>query len=171
MRDTGTDRRACACRVFCAAIFCYAFCAVVSLVYIFSIFGIGPAVSLGVILALPFLASVRVLSRKIASGREFFYLTVLVLCAISTAVFLVRAWRNAGMDRRHTEDIIFYQLKQAMQRDRAFNDVRPFVSGKHFFWLRGSVASKADLERLQALAGHYEVRVGIMVEVRSVRTE
>jgi hypothetical protein len=116
-------------------------------------FGIVSAIKLSLIPVLPLVVALRMCSRwPTVRGREFAFLLALVIIVSGAAVGVLWNWYDTGMDRFHAEDLEYAEFVRTLRKDPAFHNVKPFVSPKHLFWLRGTVASDADLARLRSLA-------------------
>ena len=125
-------------------------------IFVYHVFGIGAAMGLTVILALPFAVALRMFSRWQSLRRqEFAFLFTVGIVAFGATGGLVWNWYDKGMDLRHAKDVEFIEFGRRLQKDPAFRDVELLVSPKEF-WMRGTVTSDADLDRLRSLAaqGH-----------------
>lgn len=152
---------------FNAALGLYASVVIAAAMRLATLFGVRPSAGIGILLAVP--VGVSIWRRSHPGGnerREVGYIVVLTALTIALSVIVVRAWFEAGMDVRHSEDIRSAELKEVIRRDPAFRDVELFVSGKHLFWFRGRVSSEADVQRLRALAARYDLHVGQKLDVR-----
>jgi hypothetical protein len=76
------------------------------------------------------------------------------------------------MDLQHTADVEYAEFSRLLREDTAFGDVQLLHSprgilwsGKHVVWMRGTVASDADLNRLRSLAAEYHIPWNEEVEV------
>lgn len=86
-------------------------------------------------------------------GREVVYLAVLSCVALGAVVFVVRDWYDKGLQYYHAEDVRWSEFGRLMRRDPAFRNVQiRLTHRKHIYYVEGSVASQADLDRLQSLA-------------------
>jgi hypothetical protein len=85
-------------------------------------------------------------------GRELAFLLALAITASGAAAGVVWNWYYTGMDRYHAEDLEYAEFSHVLRKDPRFCSVQLFVSPKHIFWMRGKIASDADLARLRALA-------------------
>lgn len=143
----------------------------VALTFVTTVFGIGPAVGLSLLHALPFAVAVRIRARLYASRmRDFVFLAIASVAALAASTLLVQSWYAAGMHRRHAEDVEYAAFSRRLRQDPRFDDVELFVSGKHVFWMRGTVAEEADLLRLRRLAAQYRIQWGDEVRVRDGQT-
>lgn len=116
-------------------------------------FGVVSAIKLSLIPVLPLVVALRMRGRwPTVRGREFAFLLALVIIVSGAAVGVVWNWYDTGMDRFHAEDLEYAEFVRVLRKDPAFHNVKASVSPKHLFWLRGTVASDADLARLRSLA-------------------
>lgn len=122
-------------------------------------FGLGGAMLLSMIPSLPLVVAARLRRRWPAvRGREFALLTVLLVVALGGVAGVVRSWYDAGTHRDHAEDVMYEEFGRRLRGDPAFRHVViEFSPRKHIYWVSGTVATRADLDRLGALA----VRCGI----------
>jgi hypothetical protein len=128
---------------------------VVGFVFVASDFGLRAASGLFLLFLLPPLViAIRLRWRwPTVRGREVAYLAVLFCVAVGAMVFVVRGWYDTGMDQRHAEDVRWAEFGRLMRRDPAFRNVEiTLTHRKHIYYVEGTVASQADLDRLKSLA-------------------
>jgi hypothetical protein len=117
-------------------------------------FGVSNAISLPLILAVPFAVALRLLLRE-RPPRTIEIVYFIVLCPVVAGLCLtVWPWQPADLSPR---DVWFEELVSAARADPAFCDVEFSIietkDGRYH--IRGTVASPADLERLQWLSGQH----------------
>lgn len=136
--------------------------------FAYRVFGFVPAIGLSLILLVPFIFGIRMRGRwQSLRPRELVLLCVLLVIVLGAASVLVWNWYAIGMDRWHTEDMQYAEFGRLLRKDPAFRNIELYVSGKHISWIRGTVTSKADLDRLRSLAAQYPVGWNEDVEVSS----
>lgn len=143
-------------RVFSVAMVVYLIIWVVVFAFVYRVFGSGFAIALSVILALPIAIALRMFRRwHFLRRREFVFLFALLIVVFGTISGLIWNWYDTGMDRRHVKEMEFVEFGHRLQKDPAFRNIELLVSPKEF-WMRGTVASSSDLNRLKSLAaqGH-----------------
>jgi hypothetical protein len=139
--------------VFSLVLLAYVLLWLAGFAFVSGVFGLVPAIGVSLILLFPFIAGVRMRSNwQSLRGREFVFLFTLSIFVFGAVGGVVWNWYATGMDRRHSEDVECAEFGRLLRKDPAFRNVKLFVSGKHIFWIRGTVASKADLDRLRSLA-------------------
>jgi hypothetical protein len=117
-------------------------------------FGVSNAISLPLILAVPFAVALKLLLRE-RPPRAIEILYFVLLCPVVAGMCLaVWPWQPADSDSR---DVWFEELVSAARADPAFCDVEFSIKetkdGR--YQIRGTVASPADLERLQLLGSQH----------------
>lgn len=118
------------------------------------VFGSLSSIKLSIIVVLPLAIAARMRTRwSTMQGRGLSYFFILVIVVFVTVVGVVWNWYSTGMDRYHNEDVEYKRFAYIMRKDPSFCQVNIYVSRKHVFWLRGTVATDADLARLRALEG------------------
>ena len=124
------------------------------LLFTFRVFGGNGTAGLSLILVFPFIVAVRMLLRwDRVRASELSLLCVLLLCVSAGSAFIIWRWYDSHEDRQHAEDLRFDDFASAARTDPAFRDVAFLVDNhnKCRYWIRGSVASQADCDRLQSL--------------------
>ncbi len=168
MNDTTTNRPLATRKVFSLALVGYFLLWLAGFAFVYRVFGFFPAIGLSLILVFPLIVGIRMRGKwQSLRPREFVLLSALLVIVLAAGSGLVWNWYATGMDRRHTEDVECAAFGRLLRKDPAFRKVEIFVSGKHIFWIRGSVASKADLDRLRSLAAQYPIDWNEEVEVTS----
>ena len=146
-------------RVLSLAIVAYFTAWAGAVVFVSHMFGIYAAIALSLIFVFPFAIALRMRSRWQALRRhEFAFLITFLILVLSAAGGLVWNWYDTGMDQRHALDVEFIEFGRLLREEPTFRSVELFVSEKHNFWMRGTVASSADLTRLRSLAAQYHIR-------------
>ncbi len=116
-------------------------------------FGVVAAIALSLMPVFPLAVAVRMCLRWPAvRQRELAFLLVLVMIAAGSVVGVVWDWYATGMNRYHAEDLEYAAFSRTVRKDPAFLNVELWVSPKHIFWMRGTLASDPDLARLRTLA-------------------
>ncbi len=123
-------------------------------VFVFRVFGLGSAMLLSLVLAFPLIVAVRMRRRWPAvRGAEFVLLSILSAVASGGGAFVVWDWFDKGMDQDHAAYLKYAKLGRRLSMDPAFRHVEAHLAGRRgIYWVSGEVASKADLDRLIALA-------------------
>lgn len=136
------------------AIFCGIALLAADFVFVGPVFGFVAASLLSLFMIPSLVVTVRLYRRRLTvRRRELAYLAVLSCAALAAAVFVVHNWYDAGMDRRHAEDVRWAEFGRLVRHDPAFQNVWIRVTTrKQIYWVEGTVASKADLDRLKSLA-------------------
>jgi len=158
MNDTTTNVSLATRKALSLALLAYFALWLAGLAFVYRVFGFIPAIGLSLILVFPFLVGVRMRGKwQSLRPQEFVFLSALLVIVLAAGSGLVWNWYATGMDRRHTEDVQYAEFGRLLRKDPAFRNVELFVSGKHIFWIGGTVASKADLDRLRSLAAQYPI--------------
>jgi hypothetical protein len=147
-----------AAKLFSLAILVYLLIWAAGFVFVSRVFGIGNTTILFLIPALPFVVGLRMRRRWPAvRTREFAFLTLLLIVASGGVIGVVKNWYENGMDRYHADDVKWAEFGRALRKDTTFQDLAIHLTRKHGYWVSGTVASEADLGRLNSLA----IRCGI----------
>jgi hypothetical protein len=132
---------------------------VAGFVYVSFVFGLPSALILSLLLAPPLGIGIRFRRRWPAvSSRELTFLTIVLCVALGGVAFVTWDWYDTGMDRFHAEDVKWAEFERLIRQDSAFRDVSINVSRKNTYWASGTVASKADLDRLASLASQCGIK-------------
>jgi hypothetical protein len=119
-------------------------------------FGIHASSVLSLIALAPLVVGVRLRYRwPLVRPRELVFLLVLVVVASAGTPLVVWRWYESCLDLQHAEAVKWAEFQSRVRRDPAFRDVvihRPHPPFKGGYWLSGTVASKADRDRLRMLA-------------------
>lgn len=145
--------------LFSIAILAYFLASAVGFLYVARVFGLGGAMLLSLIPALPLVVAVRLRRRRPAVRRtELILLLALSVVASGGGIFVVRDWFDKGLDSRRDEDLRWAEFGSALRRDPAFKNVDIKKSlRKDIYWVSGTVATEADLNRLQSLATRFGI--------------
>jgi hypothetical protein len=142
-----------AAKLFSLAILVYLLIWAVGFVFVSRVFGIGITTLLFLIPVLPLVDGLRMRRRwPVVRAREFAFLALLLIVASGCVIGVVKNWYETGMDRRHAEDVKWAEFGRALRQDTAFQDLEIHSSRKHTYWVSGTVASEADVRRLNWLA-------------------
>jgi hypothetical protein len=133
-------------------------------------FGVSWAVTLSLLIAVPFVIAVRFRFREgPIRETEFLYLLLVSVVVFVGSACVVSYWHDVGIDREHARYENFGRLTQLVRDDPAFRDINltytPFKIECGLYSIEGTVASKADLDRLASLAEQY----GFLSEISGVR--
>jgi hypothetical protein len=101
------------------------------------------------------------------SRREKAYVANLFVLLGVGAAGAIWKWHESGLGRFHAEDIESDRFIRAVSRDASFKNVEVGVTPKDIAWMRGSVVSAADRDRLRALARQYRMHWAENVTVSS----
>ncbi len=140
---------------------------IASFVYVSGTFGMGPAIALSVMLALPVVALARMVWRMVGRGpavrvREYVFLAILVACVLFFWVFVVQGAYANGAHLIHAEDVRWSTFERRFSQDPAFRFIHIHeLTPKNIHWASGTVATEADLARLKALAVECGIEGGI----------
>ena len=124
-------------------------------VLIASDFGLRAAAALLLLFLLPPLVVALRLRRRwpTVGKREVVYLAVLTCVAFGAIIFVVRDWYDKGIDHDHAVAVQWSRFERLIRRDPAFRDVQVKVTArKRIYYVEGTVASEADVDRLKSLA-------------------
>ena len=147
-----------AAKLFSLAMIVYIIMWAAGFVFVAQVFGIGGTTILSLIPALPFVVGLKMRRRWPAvRRREFAFLALLLIVATGGVIGVVGKWYETGMDRYHADDVKWAEFGRALRKDAAFQDFEIHLSRKHGYWVSGTVASEADIGRLNSLA----IRCGI----------
>ena len=129
--------------------------------WIGQVFGWDLALLLFLTPALPIGIAIRLRLRCPAVlARELVMMTVIGVVAVGAVAYVVQNWYGHGFHHDHAEDMRYAYLESLMRRDSAFRDVRLLPRLKKGCpGLVGRVASRADLDRLAALALQSGIKV------------
>jgi hypothetical protein len=116
--------------------------------------GHGSALSL--IALAPLVVGVRLRYRwPLVRPRELVFLLVLVVVVSGSTPLVVWRWYDSCLDLQHAEAVKWAEFQSRVRQDPAFRDIVihwPHAHYKSTYWMDGTVASKADRDRLRALA-------------------
>ncbi len=138
---------------FLSALVAYAVVCVVGFVVIASKYGLRPSLALSLIAIAPVLIGLRIHRRwESVRSQEFVFLAILWVICIGGVTLITRAWDEGGFygtvfATPTEEDSNWKRFKNELRRDAAFRD----LTIEHFrgvSWVKGSLGSEADLERL-----------------------
>ena len=141
-------------RLFSLTMIVYLLAWAAGFAFVDRVFGLGYAMVLSLITAFPLFVGARMRHRwPTVRARELALLAFLMIFAAGSSIGVVQNWYATGMDRRHAEDLQFAEFGRALSKDPLFRDIKIHLTdGKNIHWVSGTVASKADLDRLNALA-------------------
>ena len=155
-------------RVFSLAIFAYLVVWVVVFVFLSRVFGNGDAILLSLAFVPPLVIALRMLRRwPLVRRRELAYLSALVIFISGASVYVVRYWSEIGMDRGHEAYEEFVEFRRLLARDPAFRNVELsyYENLKCPYWMRGSVTSDADADRLRSIADQCRAYIAEEIDV------
>ncbi|MFN3149998.1 hypothetical protein [Bremerella sp.] len=114
-------------------------------------FGFLPSLFVAIIILTPaFFAWRMILRDQVIKRREFAYLSVVTLLAVSGSVFIILQWYDTGMDRRAMFDREYHAFQRRVSTMPEFRDVE--ISYTHRkggrVYMHGSVANKLSHDRL-----------------------
>ena len=145
-------------RLFSLTIGIYFIGCVAGLMFVSGVFGAEDAFGLSMIAICPIIVAVRMRLRwHSAVNRDFMFLVLLLIVATGSSIGLVRSWYHADNDLK-PEDKVFAEFRRALHNDSSFRNIT--VSPKKVkgtYDVTGSVASKSDLQRLDALANQFGI--------------
>jgi hypothetical protein len=149
-------------RLFSVAIGVYVIAWIAEFIFITKVFGPKNAIALSFLSVLPFLLSVYMRCRwKSLKPGDWLALVLLLAVTIEGAFLFSRGWYEAGWHYRRGEWTFFTPKSE---EDRAWDEFSRvlhkepgfrFITHRRFRgvnWLKGSLESEADLERLIELA-------------------
>ena len=112
--------------------------------------------ALALIALVPFAVGVRLRFRwPLVRPRELVFLLVLVVFVSGSTPRVVSRCYDLCLDLRHTQAVQWAEFQSRVRQDPAFRDIVihwPHAHYKSTYWMDGTVASKADHDRLRALA-------------------
>jgi hypothetical protein len=130
-------------------------------------FGRAYMIGVSLILAFPLAVAFDLIRRGAeAQRRELLYLLALTIAAGGSALAVTWNAHRMGVDREHAKHEEYACFLRNVRENRAFDAVDLYVTPKDIFWMRGSVATDADLARLESLAARCRlIRWNTSVEV------
>jgi hypothetical protein len=132
-----------------------------AVVFAYHVFGSGLVIGLSLILVLPFAVAARVcFQRQSIRKRDFVFLSIVTALAIGGSIYVVGYWYDKDMDRVHAADVRFELFTRLAREYPEFHKVefsRGTTITKDRYQIRGTVASEADLDRLQSLRDRFDL--------------
>jgi hypothetical protein len=121
------------------------------------VFGMANAVALSLVLSIPLGIALRLRFRQRPARQiEMGYLLLLLLLVFLGGAYVVSYWHDIGLDRIHSCELKFPEFTRAVRADPAFSDIHfAQIPSKGIYQISGTVASQADLKRLESLAERY----------------
>lgn len=116
----------------------------------------GHGSALALIALAPLVVGVRLRYRwPLVRPRELVFLLVLVVVVSGSTPLVVSRCYDLCLDLQHAEAVKWAEFQNRVRQDPAFRDIvlyQPHPPLKGGYWMDGTVASKADRDRLRALA-------------------
>ena len=120
-------------------------------VFVSHVFGFGCAILLSLIPLFPLIIAIRMRKRwLILKGRDFIYLSILLIITFCAVPGLIWKWYDLGMDHFYAEHLERVKFVYLLHKDPSFRNL--ILVERKGCWLEGTVSTEADLDRLKSLA-------------------
>jgi len=155
-------------RWFSGGILAYGILCVVAALFVHSIFGLGLASGILLILALPAVVSLRIaIGWQRQSRKDFVFLLALLIAALGAAGYVVQGNYDRGMAQHHIEELKANDFARTLRSDPAYRDLKAHFGGKGtgHLSIEGTVRSADELARLNSLVDQSGVHAFVSVKV------